>query len=186
LGNRVDTVLRRLAVAVPSATLQSHWESGVARRAIHEGRWDYVVLQEQSVLPLQHKERMHEYVRLFDREIKQSGAKTVLFTTWARRDKPETQAALNTAYGAIAEELGALAAPVGSAWQIARQGAPGVQLYDEDGSHPTAIGSYLSACVLYLVIQGSESRCPALKIEGLASDIDTLRSAADSAVAKSR
>ena len=179
--------LHAKVVAVPSATLQRHWESGAAQSAIHERKWNYVVLQEQSVLPLEQKERMYEHVRLLDKEIKLNGARTVLFITWARRDRPETQAMLNAAYGAIAEELGALVAPVGPAWQIARQRAPDLQLHEEDGSHPTPEGSYLTACVLYMTLQPAESQCPAPQSgAAVIQAVETLRNAASSALATQR
>jgi len=174
-------------VAVPAATLKRHWDSGAAQNAIRERTWDYVVLQEQSVQPLEQKERMYEYVRLLDKEIKLNGARTVLFLTWATRDQPETQLTLSAAYHAIAQELGALVAPVGPAWQIARQGAPDLSLYEPDGSHPTANGSYLAACVLYLTVQPTESQCPPPQSDGTAvTAVESLRAAAASAVANQR
>ena len=179
--------LHAKVVASPGATLQRHWESGAVQVAIQERNWDYVVLQEQSLLPLENKERMYEFVRLLDKEIKLNGARTVLFLTWARRDRPETQAALDAAFGAIAAELGALVAPVGPAWQIARQRTPNLQLYTWDGSHPTPSGSYLTACVLYLTLQPLESQCPAPPSDGAAVQaIDGLHSAAAAALAGQR
>ncbi|MSQ21167.1 MAG: SGNH/GDSL hydrolase family protein [Betaproteobacteria bacterium] len=65
--------LRTKMIAVGGATLEDHWEPGVAQRAIHERRWDYVVLQEQSTRPLEDRHRMHDYVRRFDQEIKRNG-----------------------------------------------------------------------------------------------------------------
>jgi hypothetical protein len=173
------------AVAVPAATLQMHWESGAAQRVIQERKWDYVVLQEQSLLPLEDRERMFKYVRLFDKEIKLNGAKTVLFLTWARRDRPEMQAELNAAYGDIGKELEATVAPVGPAWQLAQRGAADLQLYEKDGSHPTLIGAYLTACVLYLVMQNSESQCPVLDEGAISSSTGAaLRAAAAGALGR--
>jgi len=170
-------------LAVPAATLKRHWDSGEAQSAIRERKWDYVILQEQSLQPLQQKERMYDYVRLLDKEIKLNGARTVLFLTWARRDQPETQPALDAAYAAIAEEIGALVAPVGPAWQVARHGGPELLLYEDDGSHPTPTGSYLTACVLYLTLQPEQSQCPSLPSHAAAvRSVEALRAAAASAV----
>jgi hypothetical protein len=172
-------------VAVPSATLQAHWESGAALRAIRERQWDYVVLQEQSLRPLEDRELMFKYVRLFHQEIQGSGARTVLFLTWARQVRPVTQAPLNAAYTAMAEELGALVAPVGPAWQIAQQRGRR-DLYEKDGSHPSPAGTYLTACVFYLLLQAAESRCPAVDEVPLPADaVETLREAALAARAPS-
>lgn len=136
------------------ATLQWHWESGAALERLRNGRWDYVVLQEQSLRPLTEPAAMHRYARLFDAEIKKAGAKTIFFLTWARQQQPENQPKLNAAYLSIAKELDALIAPVGIAWQRALRENPRQPLHTEDQSHPNATGSYLAACVFYAVITG--------------------------------
>ena len=51
-------------------SLRAHWNRGDARKAIGQAVWDYVVLQEQSTLPLKNPARMHESVTLLDQEIK--------------------------------------------------------------------------------------------------------------------
>lgn len=176
--------LNAKVLAVSSATLRGHWESGAAQSAIRERKWDYVVLQEHSMLPLEQKEEMYKYIRLFDKEIKRNGAKTVLWLTWARQDHPEAQRVLDAAFGAIAEEIGALVAPVGPAWQAARRSVPDLALYDDDGSHPSPLGSYLAACVFYITFQPGQGQCPALAGYGTtARSRETLRAAAASAVA---
>ena len=141
-------------VAAPAATLQTHWDKGEALNAIRQTRWDFVVLQEQSVLPTVDPERMARYARLFDAEIKKSGARTILFLTWAREGKREMQQALDTAYTSLARELGALLAPVGPAWQRVLTESPRLRLHQQDGSHPTSLGTYVAACVFYAVIYG--------------------------------
>ena len=141
-------------IGAPGATLQAHWEKGEALNALRQARWDFVVLQEQSVLPTVDPERMARYARLFDAEIKKSGAQTILFLTWARAGKRDMQQALDSAYTSLAKELGSLLAPVGPAWQWALTENPQLRLHQQDGSHPTSLGTYVAACVFYVVIYG--------------------------------
>jgi hypothetical protein len=61
-GHRVDHRL----ISVGGASLRTHWNAGAAQKAIDGGKFDYVVLQEQSTLPIKNAARMHENVRLFD------------------------------------------------------------------------------------------------------------------------
>jgi hypothetical protein len=129
--------------------LKTHWERGAAREAIRSSKWNYVVLQEQSTLPLKNPARMHEYARLFDEEIQASGAETVLYMTWARRHQWERQAELSEAYTSIGESVGAIVIPVGQAWQRLMTERPDLILYDKDDSHPNFAGSYLAACVFF-------------------------------------
>ncbi len=155
------------------ATLQRLWETGAALEAIRKGKWDYVVLQEQSLLGLglNDPSMFHTYARRFDAEIKKAGARTVLYLTWARQDSPQSQALLTNAYTSIAAELKAIVAPVGVAWQRALQENPKLVLHVSDGSHPNLAGTYLAACVFYAVLY---SNSPA----GLSQDNQSASNAA--------
>lgn len=149
-GLHVDTEL----ISSGGASLRTHWNGGRASDAIAKGGYDYVVLQEQSTLPVKNPQRMAENVRLFDAAIKRAGSTTVLYLTWARQHSPDSQQAITDAYQSIGTELGALVVPVGLAWQsfLAKHENP--ELYDRDQSHPTLAGSYLAACVFLAVLCG--------------------------------
>ena len=157
-------------VVAPGATLQSHWESGEAQAAIRERQWDYVVLQEQSLRPIRDFERMLQYARLLDEEIRRHGARTVLFATWARQGYPAMQDRLDAAYQRVALDLNAQVAPVGRVWQATLVADDTVRVFDEDGSHPSAAGSYLVACVIHLTLQPAASHCPVVPVGGLPVD----------------
>jgi hypothetical protein len=144
--------LRHRLISAGGASLRTHWNAAEARLAIPGGRYDHVVLQEQSTLPVKNATRMHENVRLFDEAIKSAGAKTTLYMTWARRNAPESQQAITDAYTDIGRELGATVVPAGLAWQrfLGKHDQP--VLHDKDQSHPTLAGSYLAACVFLAVL----------------------------------
>ena len=139
--------IRHELISVGGASLRTHWNAGRAAKAVATGGYDYVVLQEQSTLPVKNAQRMAENVRLFDEAIKQSGSRTVLYMTWARQHAPQSQSKIAAAYNTIGKELGATVVPVGLVWQdfLAQHDRP--LLYDRDQSHPTLAGSYLAACV---------------------------------------
>jgi hypothetical protein len=143
------------SVLANGASLRQHWNAGTAVEKMREGRWDYVVLQEQSTLPIKNATRYSENVRLFVPEIEACGAQPRLYLTWARIHSPETQAALTDATRTVATEIGARVVPVGVAWQELREAHPELGLYDKDGSHPSALGSYLAACVFYATLFGA-------------------------------
>ena len=136
-------------------SLQQHWTNGTALHAIAEGGWDYVVLQEQSLLPVTDSTNMFYYARLFDQEVRKTGGKTVFYTTWARKSAPDKQEQITAAYSAIAKELNALIAPVGPAWAKVLKQRPNLEMYQVDGSHPSSAGTYLAACVFYNVLYGA-------------------------------
>ena len=140
------------------ASLRRHWNAGVALEALARSPWDYVVLQEQSTLPLKNPVRYHDNVRLFDAEIVRRGAKTVLYLTWSRQEAPHTQDSISRAVEEIGAEIDALVVPVGPAWHAAMAEDPDLRLYADDGSHPTATGSYLAACVFHVSLFGERPR----------------------------
>jgi hypothetical protein len=58
-------------------------------------------------------------------------------------------ARLRDAYLRIADSAHAAVSPVGVAWKYVRDNYPVINLYQQDGSHPSLTGSYLAACVFY-------------------------------------
>ena len=52
---------------------------------------------------------------------------------------------INYGYIHIAQELHAIAAPVGPAWSISVKEHPELSLWQDDGSHPTGTGTYFGS-----------------------------------------
>lgn len=161
--NDVPSLIERMAeergknmehrlISAGGASLRAHWNAGEALKAIQSGGYDFVVLQEQSTLPVKNATRMHENVRLFDEAIKAAGSKTALYMTWARRHAPESQKAITNAYTTIGRELTSIVVPVGVVWERFLEKHDQPILHDRDQSHPTLAGSYLAACVFFAVL----------------------------------
>ena len=166
-------------ISAGGASLRAHWNKGDAAQAIRQTCYDHVVLQEQSTLPIKNPRRMHENVRLFDAEIRASGAKTALYLTWARTSAPASQAAITDAYTTIGAELGATVVPAGVAWEKVLAMPTHPVLHDKDGSHPTLAGSYLAACVFFAVLLGENPVGIESGLRGLsAADVRLLHQAA--------
>jgi hypothetical protein len=135
-------------------SLEGHWKDGKALGEIRKGNWDYVVLQDHSLRPIEDRTKMYQFARMFDAEIRKTGAKTVFYETWARKNKPDTFANIIQAYTGLAKELSATVAPAGLAWQKVLTANPNLPLHIADLSHPTPAGSYLNACVFYQTFFG--------------------------------
>jgi hypothetical protein len=129
-------------------------------------RWNYVVLQEQSQTPASTESRttsMLPAVRELTGLIYPTGGIPILFITWGHRegwsdnglpDYESMQNAINAGYMEVSRELNIAAVPVGYAWQAVHSQFPQINLWQADGSHPSAAGTYLAACVFYTVIFG--------------------------------
>jgi hypothetical protein len=169
LAALVDADTRGIRLRAEQSTgkgvsLEWHWNNPPTRQMIASRCWNCVVLQDRSGGPLESLESFQRHARMLDEEIKKQTARTVLFMTWARRDRPETQALLADAYANVASELGAILAPVGLAWQQVQRLIPGLDLYHPDGRHANPVGCYLAACVLYAAIFNTSP-------EGLPGDV---------------
>jgi hypothetical protein len=145
-------------------SLSDHVNSPDTLNKINSSKWSFVVLQEQSEIPAVEQSRVHELypaARSLVQQIEQSGARPIFFLTWAHRDGlpaaglnsfEAMQFQIDQGYLGIAEELNTPVAPVGVAWTTVRGAYPALNLWQDDGSHPTETGTYLAACVFYAVI----------------------------------
>lgn len=129
-------------------TFEMHWDNKAARELLEKERWDYMVLQEQTRRPYEDTPKFREYATKFHEVARSRGTKTVLYLTWAPEGEPDKQALLNAAYGQLGRDLGAVVVPSGPAFERAK-GQMGIDLYVDDRRHPSANGSYLSACCFY-------------------------------------
>jgi len=182
------------AVTVPHVTLQNHYDFTGAVGVIQWGGWHAVVLQGDNIEPLFDPATFHSAVLAFDAEIDAVGAETVLFETWAFApghtaynetwfggNPTAMQAGLRAEYLAAAAATGGVMAPVGDAWETSLVSHPIIQLHWSDGSAPTIAGTYLAACMLYLVITGHQTiASPAPASTGLSEpEAATLRLVAE-------
>lgn len=142
---------------VGGINLGTHWrgERGLESRAlIASGQFDAVVIQDLSTRPVEDPDSTLHFGRLFGELIRQNGAKPYVYLTWAREYNPLMQEKLTETYTQLANDIGGILVPVGPAWELARSLRPDLPLYDPDGSHPSALGTYLTACVFYGVLTG--------------------------------
>ena len=156
-------------------TLKRHSENPEVLAAIAGGGWDYVVLQEQSTAPALPTrtvaQNTYPYAALLDSLVMAAnpGAQVIFYMTWGHKDGctqehgdyplidtyEGMQARLATSYLEMAHDNDARCAPVGLAWQRVRAERPYDTLYRNDRYHPSAMGTYLAACVIYATMLAS-------------------------------
>jgi len=152
-------------IAYPNYGLEDHWSTGQARQAIREGEWDFVVLQ-QGPSATEGRPSLLEYSERFADEIRAHGAEPALYMVWPTRARVFDFDGVSESYRMAAERVGGLLLPVGDAWRIAWARDSSLALYGLDGFHPSPMGSYLGALVMF---SGLTGRSPV----GLPSAIST-------------
>lgn len=130
-------------------TFEQHWNDPRPMALLNEGGWDYVVLQEQTRRPYEENEPFRAYATRWREAIQKIGAKTVLYMTWRTEWEPQNQALLNKVYGELGRDLKAQVIPSGVAFELLHRDRKGIDPFVEDRRHPSAAGTYLSACTFY-------------------------------------
>jgi hypothetical protein len=144
----VDSVTRG------GASLEDHWALDTQRR-VAEGRYRFVVLQQgPSALP-QSRANLREWTARFDAVIRQSGARTALYMVWPEARRKHAFPEVSASYRLAAADVGGILLPAGDAWLAAWKRDADLPLYGSDGFHPTPLGTYLAAVVIYGGLTGA-------------------------------
>ena len=124
-----------------------------------KGRFDWIVIQNQSMAALDDKYRFQEFGDELIAKIRSVGAEPLVYCTMSRRAGEKLYQSgdrekIITAYEKLARRHNAVIAPVGEAWKIAQEKRPELDLFVKDGLHPNPVGNYLTACVFYSIFTG--------------------------------
>jgi hypothetical protein len=179
------------------ATLQVHWNNGIAQTQIEQGHFTHVVLQGSSLEPLLDFDfaDFYAYGEMFENLIVDAGARPTLFVTWARAagdpiyapnasgyyfSPGEMQDQVTSGYDTLARQSpNSLLACAGEAFRSAIEQYPDIALQQSDLTHPTVAGTYLAACTFYVALTGQAVPAPSFVPDGLnAQDAASLREVA--------
>ncbi|MGZ5112311.1 MAG: hypothetical protein ACXWG8_05165 [Usitatibacter sp.] len=136
------------SVALPSYSLEDHWNDGRALAAIRKG-WDVVVLQQGTSAHAEGREQLVQYSKKFAPPIREAGARPALYMVWPLSDRPRDFPAAIESYRLAAQAVDGLLIPVGEAWFRALTKDRKVRLYG-DSIHPSSLGSDLTVLTIYL------------------------------------
>lgn len=135
-------------LAEPNFGLQDHWEKKKAIKLLEKKKWDFVILQQGPSASQEGRQALSEYSKIFLAAIKKSGAKPALYMVWPALTRSGDFDGVIASYASAAREINGILLPVGCVWRSARRSNPKLQLYSEDGFHPSTTGSYLAALVI--------------------------------------
>ncbi|GAA5219385.1 SGNH/GDSL hydrolase family protein [Membranihabitans marinus] len=142
---------------VGGAKLAEHWHGkrGLkSKEMIEKGDFDIVVIQGFSMGAINEADSVAKYGKLFCDLVKENNAKPYFYLTWAREKVPQYQETINEVYYKVARDNDAGIVPVGNAWALARQLRPDIPLFHPDGSHPSELGTFLTASVFVATFLG--------------------------------
>lgn len=131
----------------------------VVDQKLTEETWDFVILQENTNDAFSSaEETMLPAAAALDEKIRAAGGQTGLLMTWTPKDgagimdRDYVQSVLAQNTIAVSEQLNSLLIPGGIGFMRCLEQYPQIELWNEDGMHPSLEGSYLAGCIAYAVI----------------------------------
>ena len=97
---------------------------------------------------------LRDYAKRFAGEAKNAGARTALYMVWPAKARERDFDAVSESYALAAEDADGVLLPAGDAWRDAWRHDPSLELYAEDGFHPSRLGSYLAALTIWRGLSG--------------------------------
>jgi hypothetical protein len=144
-------------VAAPNLALIDHVAGQTnAVDVIKSGSWDYVVLQQgPTPLPL-YRDTLILATKWLQPYIRDAGARSAQLMVWPSATKRASFDEVRRSTQLAAKSVGGVFLPAGEAWRAAWAAGPRIALYGPDGFHPSELGTYLTALVVYEGLTGRD------------------------------
>jgi hypothetical protein len=141
-------------IALPDYALEDHATLGEATTLLNDEEWDFVVMQQgPSALP-DSRSHLVQWATYFGSIVDSRGAIPIMYGVWPSAARSFDFPNVRDSYRAAADAIGARFAPAGEAWQAAWRRDATLPLYAGDNFHPSPMGTYLAALVIYQRIYG--------------------------------
>ena len=149
IARRSGRRLEHRTIAPGGFALEDHWNHAESRAALADERWDLVVMQQgPSALP-ESQANLREWAARWSAEVRARGARLALLTVWPESYRRSALTEVIASYRRAAAGAKAELLPAGDAWRRAWHCDPGTALYGPDGFHPSELGTYTAALVVY-------------------------------------
>lgn len=152
-----DTIHAQM-VAYPNFAIEDHLAQGTARQAIAMGGWEYVILQQGPSALESSRQNLIAATQAVDPLVRQVGARTGLYMVWPAKANIGDFPRVGGSYLLAAQAVGGVFFPAGLAWTAAWDRDPSLPLYGPDDFHPSPLGTYLAALVIYEKVTGKDAR----------------------------
>lgn len=136
------------SVSYANVSLGDQWEKATARKAIAEGKYDVVVLQQGPSAAPENRITLKKDAARFADLIRKSGARPALYMVWPSVSRPKDWDGVDASYTAAAKACDCLLLPAGRAWRLTLEEKGDCPVFAADGFHPSRTGSYLAALVI--------------------------------------
>jgi hypothetical protein len=133
--------------------LEDHWADWRTRDAVGSGNWDLVILQ-QGPSATEGRPSLLEFSKKFADHARAAGTAVALYMVWPSIDRSGDFGGVFTSYLMAAKNTGSRFFPSGESWRVAWETDPDLALYGGDGFHPSRLGTYAAALVMFEQLTG--------------------------------
>ncbi len=152
-----DTI-RSSAVTAGDYALIDHLLAGRVQPVIAQGGWEYVILQQgPSTVPV-NRDSLVLWTKMYEPLVRAAGGRIALYMVWPDATRAAFFDDCLHAYQAAAQGVNGVFLPAGQAWRTAWARDSTLQLYGFDGYHPSPLGTYVAALVMFERITGHDAR----------------------------
>ncbi len=145
------------SIAKPGYGLEDHWNLQSTKDKLASRSWDLVVMQ-QGPSATEGRPSLIEYAEKFAEPIRAAGAEPALYMVWPAEVRRFDFAGVRSSYRAAADSVDGYFFPAGAAWEEAWDLDNSFGLYGADGFHPSELGTYLAAVVMFEQITGKRAQ----------------------------
>ena len=143
------------------ASLKQHWfgdKNLNTKKLIESGDYSTIILQDYSSNPLLKTKESNEYFNRFIQLVKSNQGQPIIYGTWMfpsiSSKKYKSSDPIQNALKPISTKTNTPIAPVGTAFRLFQEKHPEIPIFTSDNKHPSAVGSYLAACIFYKILTG--------------------------------
>lgn len=148
-----------VSVAKPDFALIDHLDGGSdAVDEIKRGGWDYVVLQQGPSSLRESRDLLIQGTQRLNEHIQANGARPALYMVWPDKSRYSFFEDVRLSYKLAADTVRGIFFPAGEAWLAAWEENPQLALYGPDDFHPSSLGTFLAALVIYEGLTGRDAR----------------------------
>ncbi|MBQ0787349.1 MAG: T9SS type A sorting domain-containing protein [Oceanihabitans sp.] len=178
--------------------LMNHASNTTTLNKMNANNWDYVVLQGQSQEASWSQSQMeielYPFATSLSNAIRENYecSQPMFYMTWGRENGDASNCgnapwvctyegmddAITATYTFMADTNDTEIAPAGAVWRYLRTNYPSIDLYSNDGSHPSSAGSYAAACAFYTMIYKKDPTWITWNSNLSDSDANTIKMAA--------
>ena len=129
-------------------------------KVLKEHDFSTIILQDHSTSPLLKTVESREYFNRFIKLINKKKSEVILYGTWTYPASPLIGKSfigadpIQYVLKPIADQTNSRMAPVGTAFRLFQEKHPEISVFTSDNKHPSAVGTYLAACVFFKMLTG--------------------------------